>query len=431
MLHRLPLLLLFLFLLFDLPFISIKHYKKEAFLYENSHALKFLKENPNVKHLIHLTKNTKSRPLFLVTDTLNDTLLEKFDIIYVTRREESNNVPTHTYIGDSILITQNGKDTTIRILKKNNVVIQGRTKFLVKGMPQKIYVIDTIYSFYSYHGALRRYFNSIPFLSFVSIVKGRDLVYTRDSVFKGKHRFDPVIYTIGKNLQFLHDQIVKNPHGFYLAFHDTVLPVPIKSISKTNIIPDSIIAYLISDKKYPLFFVKEGIGYITSTEIDKIARKYPKLFKKIMDEMISLTLKPFVIAYPDRHFYHTGDMATLTVVSIPHIGPCFVERNKSREIIITSPQEHIFLYTFTPTLSDSIIVIECNSAKDTVKITVKPLNPNILYNKDKFIATIRSNSFFLKRPLLGKSRSSPIFYSVLLVSLILVWLFERKKALTH
>ncbi|GEM_PF-6111273 len=431
---RLLFLFLLLYLLFNFPFVVLKQYRKRVYLYKNQTALKFVNENPEIKHLVHITRNTDLHPLFLITDNPEDTLLAKFDMVYIESTSNlfntANNIPTYAYIGDTIRIkTGRNRDTLIRITRKNNVVyIQDSIPIIIKGLPHTAYVIDTILSFSPYHGALRRYFATKPFLSFIAILYGKNTAYADNRVIKGTSSFQPVAYTIGKNLIILSNTNLYNPEGFFLAYHDTILPVPLRSITITDIKPDTTIAYIIGNRKYPLFFVKDHTGYITSPQIDILARKYPTLFVKIMNEMVSLTSTPLVYAYPDKHIYRFGDIATVKVMTIPSGGLCSVRRKEVAENIVATSSLPL-TYSFIPNISDTTFVIQCGKRRDTVRIIVNTTSEKVAYNKQTFIKSIKSNSYILKRPLLGTAINSTLYYILLLSTLIIIWIFEKKKAI--
>lgn len=428
---RLIVFALLLYLLFNLPFFTIGRYKKRVYLFKNEASEHFVKSHPDIKDFIYFTHSTKHHPLFLVINDIKDSLIKKSDFVYLTKKEDNtsiiNSIPTHAFIGDTIKYrTLTGKDTFKVIRQRNNFIKIGGYSILIKGIWKNVYVVDTIYSFEPYIGALRRYFEQKPFFTFVSINPNTHRVYLKEKVIKNYIKLNPIVYTIGKNLILLKENPIKNPNGFYLALEDTTLSVPIKEVSNTKIEPDTTFAYLIGYRKYPLFFIKNGRGFIASTQIDIIARTYPDIFNKLMDQILKFSAKPIVIGYPQEHVYKIHEPVNIHILNIPSTGICFAERRTSKDPIIFS-NSITTTYTFIPQSQDTQIIIDCKGVKDTVKINLINNMKNIVTCEKKFISKIHQNTYNIKRPIIGKSRESNIFYFLLLLSLIGLWTLEKRK----
>ena len=426
--QRLFLFLLLIYLLLNLPFITTRTYKREVYLYKNALAVDFLKKHPDMKKLVHLTRNTKRHPLFFITDNQKDTLKKYVDLFYLIGKKDDisliNHIPTHAFIGDTVRFkSNNGKDTFIVISKKTNTIYfkENNMRVVIKGIPKNVYVIDTLWNFMPYHGALRRYFEQKPFITFVAINPYQNRLYLDDKIKLGGLRLKPIIYIIGKDLIVKSDNPVENPRGFYLALEDTILPVSIKTVSPANITPDTTLAYLIGGRKYPLFFIKDGKGYITTKKIDVLYRKYPAVFNKIMDKMIELTARPVVIGYPEKHIYRLHEPVTIHVLDIPHIDECFVQRNRLKEPLVFNT------YTFIPEKKDTQVIVLCKDIKDTIKLTLINRTKNILFNQDEFIQRIKSNAYVQKMPFFAGAQDSTLFYVLLLIGLVVVWIIEKKR----
>ncbi len=432
--------ILLIYLLFNLPFFTLKQYRRNVYLYNNPAATNFIRQHPEIKNIVHLTKNPNLHPIFLITEDPLDTQNRVFDYIYISTKDTAsffiNSIPTHAYIEDTVHVkTPDGNQYAIPINNRNNLFrfMLGKDSFqiMIKGIPEKIYVIDTIKVFSPYHGALRRYFESNPFISYIGIFPFKHIVYTKDSVLQKDGKFKPVMYVVGKNLRLIDTDPIHNPRGFYLAFKDTTFPVPIKSISSPDLKPDTVIAYLIGRKKYPLFFIKDGTGYFLTPEIGILAREQPGIFKEIMDRVVEMTSRHLVYAYPDKHVYTAHETSKITILSFPSNEGCVILRNEVKEVPIPYNRNTAY-YTFTPSLSDTLIIAKCGDSSDTVHITIyKPNSNRVTFSEKKFLKKIFSETYTIKRDLPGPSSESTEYYLILLFILILLWIVERRKSLKH
>ncbi len=443
MLRRVPLFILLVFLLFNLPFPDIKSYKKKVYIYRNKEAEEFLDEHPDLKHLVHLTRNKKLKPLLLITSSLNNMDEGNFSRILIEQQTKSHYsyiIPAHANAGDTLYFhdntvfnEKNEPVHAIVIKIGHNFVFtklkNKRYRVDIKGIPEQVYVIDSIGKYEPYHGALRRYFRTMPFVSYVGIKKyTRHTRYYLDNHVKKKNfNLKPKLLCIGKDLIIDKNTAISNPSGLYLAYKDSVYSTTITLSSDNTSKNIHAIAYLIGRKKIPFAYIKGKEAHLSTEQIDRLSRRYPVVFKSIMDSLLSFIITPVMIAYPQKHFIKKGEPLTINVICIPFCGDCDAIINNKKQPCLKDTS-FLYSYTFIPDEKDSIVIISNGNIADTVSFHVLRENEKILYNSEQFKQYIISNSYSIKTGYLHKARNSTIFYILLLFTLIFTWVVEKQEA---
>lgn len=447
MLLRLVSALLLLFLLFNLPFPDIKEHKKQIYLYHNREAEEFLSIHKSLKKNVHLVDDFKNRPLVLITTSLDNYNIKNFDLVYIKGKKKEDlyasvyRIPTRARIKDTVyfnsdykVMDENGRVLKkLPVLKKHNFayvrINNRRYRIDIRGVQEHAYVIDTIKEVASYHGALRRYFEGLPFVNYVEIMpKGdRFINYFRDSVRYGSVNFEPVLLVIGKDIKIEEKTDYSNPEGFYLAFKDTVVPVGIKNtavVKKKNIYP---VAFIIGKEKIPFAYVYQGVAYFSTPEIDVLYRSYPALFNSIMDSLLRLITTPLVYPFPVKQFVKEGEPLKIMVVCIPFCKDCRIIHGQRKEICL---KDTVFLssYTFVPSLDDTLVIVKAGNTGDTVFFHVIKRDKKITFDENKFVNYIYANTYSLRFGWFSKARDSMLFYIVLLFSLFITWFYEKKRS---